>query len=238
MKEAGLLQIVATPIGNLGDTSQRAIDALKNSILILCENTSHSRKLLEFYDIRVKTSPLYASTREEGFDWILELLQKGGVVSYISDAGTPGISDPGSRLVRRAREAGIRITPIPGPSALSAILSVSGSQVNPTVFLGFLSEKKAKKAKELEQFTQIECLIVYYESVHRIRATLELTRNIFPGAEILIGRELTKNFEEILFWSSDREMPKLTEKGEFVVLINNRFKKMTKAILDSTDTFE
>lgn len=235
--KSGILQIVATPIGNLQDMSQRGVEALKSSDLILCENPGHSRKLLDLYQISVRTSPLFASVREEGFDWIIEVLKKGGIVSYISDAGTPGISDPGSRLVRKVRDEGFRITPIPGPSALSAILSVSGCQVNPCIFLGFLSEKKAKKQKELGQFIEIECILVFYESVHRIRASLELARTLYPSSEILVGRELTKSFEELVLWKPGEMLPGFVEKGEFVVLINNRSKKMTKAISDSTDIF-
>ena len=233
----GLLQIIATPIGNLQDISLRAIEAMKSSDLILCENPKHSRRLLDTHLITVRTAPLFSSVREEGFEWIMDILREGGVVSYISDAGTPGISDPGSRLVRRVREDGIQITPIPGPSALSAMLSISGCQVNPCIFLGFLSEKKGKKQRELEQFKEIECVLVFYESVHRIRASLQLVREIYPNDEIMIGRELTKSFEEIILWKPGELLPNFIEKGEFVVLINNRSKKMTKAISDSSDVF-
>ena len=239
MSARGSLYIVATPIGNLEDITFRALEILKNSELILCENTSNSKKMLFRYQIETRTAPLYASTRETGFDWIFEILDKGKNISYISDAGTPGISDPGSRLVREARERGFQSIPIPGASALSAILSVSGSQTNPTVFLGFLSEKKGKKQKDLEEFSTKECLIVYYESVYKIRETLRMTREIYPHSEILIGRELTKVFEEILVWNPNSdEPPQFKEKGEFVILINNHLKKMAKANSISTDIFD
>ena len=239
MSARGSLYIVATPIGNLEDITFRAVEILKNSELILCENTSNSKKMLFRYQIETRTAPLYASTRETGFDWIFEILDKGKNISYISDAGTPGISDPGSRLVREARERGFQSIPIPGASALSAILSVSGSQTNPTVFLGFLSEKKGKKQKDLQEFSTKECLIVYYESVYKIRETLRMTREIYPHSEILIGRELTKVFEEILVWNPNSgEPPQFKEKGEFVILINNHLKKMAKANSISTDIFD
>ncbi len=239
MSARGSLYIVATPIGNLEDITFRAVEILKNSELILCENTSNSKKMLFRYQIETRTAPLYASTRETGFDWIFEILDKGKNISYISDAGTPGISDPGSRLVREARERGFQSIPIPGASALSAILSVSGSQTNPTVFLGFLSEKKGKKQKDLEEFSTKECLIVYYESVYKIRETLRMTREIYPHSEILIGRELTKVFEEIIVWNPNSgEPPQFKEKGEFVILINNHLKKMAKANSISTDIFD
>ncbi len=239
MIEKGKLYIVATPIGNLEDITFRAVEVLKSSELILCENPNNSKKLLFRYQIDTKTAPLYASTRETGFDWIFELMAKGNTISYISDAGTPGISDPGSRLVREARERGFVAVPIPGASALSAILSVCGSQTNPTIFLGFLSEKKGKKQKDLEEFAEKECLLVFYESVYKIKETLRMTREIYPSSEILIGRELTKAFEEILVWNpSSPEPPQFKEKGEFVVLINNHIKKMAKANSISTDIFD
>ena len=230
MKIPGSLYIVSTPIGNLSDITLRALEVLKSSDLILCENPNVSKKLLNHYEISTRLSPLFASTREEGFQWILKFLSEGNSISYISDAGTPGISDPGSRLVRAVREEGFQIIPIPGVSALSTILSISGSQVNPSVFMGFLSEKKGKKQKELESFQNFEGLIVFYESVHRIKASLDLCRIVFPRSEIIIGRELTKNFEEIIVWNEQNyEKPAFLEKGEFVVLINNRMKKMAKA---------
>lgn len=237
MTKEGILYIVATPIGNLDDITFRAVDTLKKSDLILCENPNNSKKLLSHYGILTKTAPLYASTREEGFDWILESLKKGGVLSYISDAGTPGISDPGSRLVRMVRDNGFSVSPIPGPSALSAILSVSGAQTNPTIFLGFLSEKKGKKRKELEAFQKEDCLLVFYESVYKIKETLLLARTLFPEAEILVGREVTKLYEEWILWKEE-SIPDFKEKGEFVVLINTHLKKMAKANSNPSDIFD
>jgi 16S rRNA (cytidine1402-2'-O)-methyltransferase len=239
LSDKGSLYIVATPIGNLEDMTFRAVEVLKNSELILCENPNNSKKMLFRYQIESRTAPLYASTRDTGFNWIFEILEKGKNISYISDAGTPGISDPGSRLVREARERGFQSIPIPGASALSAILSVCGSQTNPTVFLGFLAEKKGKKQKDLEEFAGKECLVVYYESVYKIKETLRMTREIYPHSEILIGRELTKAFEEILVWNPEaKEPPVFKEKGEFVVLINNHIKKMAKANSITTDIFD
>jgi 16S rRNA (cytidine1402-2'-O)-methyltransferase len=239
MSGGGVLQIVATPIGNLEDITFRAVDSLKKSDLILCENPNNSKKLLSHYGIQCKTAPLFSSTREEGFDWILEALKKGNTLSYISDAGTPGVSDPGSRLVRIVRENGYRIIPIPGPSALSTILSVCGAQTNPTVFLGFLSEKKGKKQKELEEFQREDTLLVFYESVYKIKDTLVMARSVFPEAEILIGRELTKTFEELIVWKDNSTpIPSFKEKGEFVVLINTHFKKMAKANSVRSDIFD
>ncbi|MCE9501392.1 MAG: rRNA (cytidine-2'-O-)-methyltransferase, partial [Leptospira sp.] len=163
-----------------------------------------------------------------------------GSVSLISDAGTPGISDPGSRFVRFIRSQELPIIPIPGPSTLSAILSVSGFQANPSIFLGFLSEKKGKKEKELQKYTDFEGIIVFFESVHRIGHTLDLVKNIYPDSGILIGRELTKLHEELVYIPAGKLInpDNIMKKGEFVVLINNHSKKNSKDILRLTDTLE
>ncbi|MCB1143163.1 MAG: 16S rRNA (cytidine(1402)-2'-O)-methyltransferase [Leptospiraceae bacterium] len=232
----GKLYIVGTPIGNLEDMSFRAVSILKESDLILCENPKNSKKLLQKYEIETSYQPLYASTREEGFDWILKKLSSGESISYISDAGTPGISDPGNRLVRYVRSHGFSVVPIPGVSALSTILSVSGAQNTPSLFLGFPGEKKSKTKKKLEEWKAFEGVLIFYESVHRIQDTLDIAREIFPGAEILVGRELTKIYEEMILWRPGEEKPKFSVKGEFTVLINNFEKKIAKENLLLVDT--
>jgi 16S rRNA (cytidine1402-2'-O)-methyltransferase len=236
MKEPGKLYIVSTPIGNLEDITYRAISTLKNSFKILSENSKNSKKLLEKYEIQTPCSTLFASTKSEDMHWILESIQDGNDISYISDAGTPGISDPGNKLVRFLRSSSIQIVPIPGPSTLSTLLSVSGSQNTPCVFLGFLNEKKAKRRKELEEWASKDTVLVYFESVHRIFETLDITREVFPKAEILIGRELTKIYESLIVWKPDSPKPSFPLKGEFAVLINNFEKKIAKEILNIDDT--
>lgn len=237
MKE-GKLYIVATPIGNLEDTTLRAIRILQESDLILCENSKNSGKFLEYHSIPTNRMSFFPSKKEEDFFWLKEKLGRGESISYISDAGTPGISDPGSQLVRQVRKWGFMVVPIPGPSALTTLLSVAGIQSHPLHFLGFLSEKKGAKERELQEYSEKECAILFYESVHRIKTSLELARAVFPNAEILIGRELTKIHEEILLWKVGFPIPNFLQKGEFVVLINNHRKKIAKEANFPTDNWK
>ncbi|MBF3317553.1 rRNA small subunit methyltransferase 1, partial [Leptospira borgpetersenii serovar Hardjo-bovis] len=157
-------------------------------------------------------------------------LKEGKTFALVSDAGTPGISDPGSHLIRVVREKGFKISPIPGPSALTALLGISGWQANPFLFLGFLSEKKGKKRNQLYEWKEFEGLIMIFESVHRIEDTLNSIQEVFSDCEFLIGREMTKIHEEILHFSpfATEKSKEFASKGEFVVLINTNRKKMLK----------
>lgn len=235
MLEEGLY-IVATPIGNLDDITLRAIQILNQVDLILCENSKNSQKLIQHHQIKTPFKTLFTNT-DSAYDWILKDLEQGKKIAYISDAGTPGVSDPGAGLVRAVRKARIKIIPIPGPSALTTILSICGYQTNPTYFLGFLSEKPNKKRNELEEFKDKDCVIVFYESVYKIKTTIEIIRELFPDSETIIGRELTKLHEEIkVYKTKDINTNDLVLKGEFVVLINNYRKKIAKEKTFSTDT--
>lgn len=143
--EPGTLYVVSTPIGNLEDLTFRALRILKNTDRILCENAEHSRKLFRSYSISTPASTVYKDLSEAPYSGILEELKVGKTFALVSDAGTPGVSDPGSHLIRVVRKAGFKIAPVPGASALTALLGISGWQANPLLFLGFLSEKKVKK---------------------------------------------------------------------------------------------
>ena len=231
----GKLYIVATPIGNLNDITFRAVETLKNVDLILCENKSVSARILNHFSIQTPLQTLF-QTQENKLDWITEKIKQGKSIAYISDAGTPGLSDPGANIVRICRKESIPIVPIPGVSALATILSVSGMQANPTLFLGFLSEKKNRKRKELEEYKNLEAVLVIYESVYKLPDTLSAIHEIYPESEVLIGRELTKLHEELILVKST-EIPslKFVQKGEFVILINNHLKKIAKADRQPTD---
>ncbi|MCC6275523.1 MAG: 16S rRNA (cytidine(1402)-2'-O)-methyltransferase [Leptospiraceae bacterium] len=235
--EEFIIYIVATPLGNMQDITLRALNTLKESDLILAENPSHSRMLLKTHgiDTELRALPKITPDNEKK---ILEMLIQNKKISLISDAGTPGISDPGSNFVRFARRENRKIIPIPGASALTSILSVSGFQTNPTLYMGFLSEKKISKRNELAVYSGFEGLIVVFESVHKIIDLLEIIRDIFPDANLLIGREITKIYEEFIFFPSAKEanFSNITKKGEFVVLINNRLKKIAKENLRFTET--
>lgn len=235
--EAGSLYVVATPIGNMGDITLRAIEVLKTVGLVLCESNKETRSLFAKLQISTPTLALYKDSSESPYEQILKDIQMGKSMALVSDAGTPGISDPGSQIVRIARSKGIPIVPVPGASALSALLSVSGFQVNPTLFLGFLSEKPSKKRRELEKARETEGLIVFYESVHKLPRLYPLLDELYPDSEILVGRELTKTFEEVIYYETPKKLVENppNAKGEFVFLINHR-KKTLKGFSDSTDT--
>ncbi|EMO54456.1 16S rRNA (cytidine(1402)-2'-O)-methyltransferase [Leptospira noguchii] len=238
--EPGTLYVVSTPIGNLEDLTFRALKILKNTNRILCENSGHSKKLFRFYSIHTQCSTLYKDQSEKPYLSILEELKEGKTFALVSDAGTPGISDPGSHLIRVVREKGFKVSPIPGASALTALLGVSGWQANPFLFLGFLSEKKGKKRNQLCEWKEFHGLIMIFESVHRIEDTLNAIQEVFSDCEFLVGREMTKIHEEILYFSpfTTEKSQEFTSKGEFVVLINTNRKKMLKGSIGSADRIQ
>ncbi|MDX9800668.1 MAG: 16S rRNA (cytidine(1402)-2'-O)-methyltransferase [Spirochaetia bacterium] len=194
----GTLYIVATPIGNLDDITFRAVETLKNADVIACEDTRHTRVLLNRYEIKKPLISYYAADEEKGIGKILALLEKGENVAYVSDAGTPGMSDPGGSLVRRCREKGFDIVPIPGVSAFTALVSVSGAAGRGITFDGFLSPKKGKRRGRLTELLERDESFVVYESPYRVLKLLEDLKELAPERRIIAGRELTKKFEEIL----------------------------------------
>lgn len=228
---------MATPIGNPRDITLRAIDVLGEVEAVLCESQGETQKLLKQIGVTAKVWPLYKDLSDTPYQSILKGIKEGKSFALVSDAGTPGISDPGSGLVRVVREAGLPVVPVPGASALSALLSVSGFQTNPTLFLGFLSEKPSKKRKELEEAQKTEGLVVFYESVHKLPRLYPLLQELFADTEIMVGRELTKPYEEIKLYPNPEALvsaPPMA-KGEFVFLLNHR-KKTLKGISESSDT--
>jgi 16S rRNA (cytidine1402-2'-O)-methyltransferase len=225
-ESSGVLYIVATPLGNLGDISQRALDILKHVDLIAAEDTRHSGRLLQHFGIGAKMFSLHEHNEQKQSERLLHLLEEGNSLALISDAGTPLISDPGYRLVQRAREAGYRVVPIPGPSALIAALSVAGLPTDRFVFEGFLPAKQKARRQQLEGLADEPRTLVFYESCHRIQASLSDMLEIFGAdRQAVIARELTKAYEQIqggrlgflLEWL-DSDPHHL--KGEFVVLVH------------------
>jgi len=218
---AGSLAVVATPIGNLGDISFRAVEILKSADLLLCEDTRHSKRLLDHYTIQVATTSYGAHNVKSKLSWVLEQLSQGKRVALISDAGTPGISDPGTILVRSAIAAGHAVIAIPGPAALIPALVLSGLRTDSFVFEGFLPHKKGRQTK-FKQLALEPRTIVLYESVHRIQKTLSELLEYLGNRNIAVCRELTKLHEEIVRGSvSDAiaHFEKHTPKGEFVVVV-------------------
>jgi 16S rRNA (cytidine1402-2'-O)-methyltransferase len=190
--------VVATPIGNLEDITLRALRVLKEVDLIAAEDTRYTRKLLSHYGITTSLTSYYDQIETSKAPALIEQLQTGKSVALVSDAGTPGISDPGYRLVKGAAEAGIKVVPIPGPSMLTALLSVGGLPTDRFVFEGFLPTKKSQRRKALERLRQEERTLVFFESPHRLMDMLADLEEICGDRQVVIGRELTKMFEEVL----------------------------------------
>lgn len=196
--EPGRLYVVATPIGNLEDISRRALDVLRTVDLIFCEDTRRTRVLLAHYDIRNRCESFHEHSEGAKTPAAVARLAAGAQVAIVSDGGTPLISDPGYRLVTACREAGIAVIPIPGPSAVTAILSVAGLPTDRFVFEGFLPPKGAKRARRIAELAAESRTVVIFESPHRIaRALGELAAACGDERRCCLGRELTKKFEEI-----------------------------------------
>jgi len=192
------LFVVATPIGNLGDITYRALETFKAVDAIACEDTRHTLQLLTHFGIRKPLLSCRARNEEIASERVLEVLGKGQDVAYASDAGTPGLSDPGAVLVRTARAAGHRIVPIPGASAFASVLSVSGSSDKTVIFEGFLSPKPGRRRSRLRELCETGNAFVLYESPYRILKLLTDLAEIEGDRAIVVGRELTKLHEELV----------------------------------------
>ena len=219
-----ILYIIATPIGNLGDISFRAVETLKNADLVACEDTRHTLKLLSHLGIRTKMLSCRAQNEEFAAEKVINALNQGLTVAYVTDAGTPIISDPGAVLVRAAANAGFDVIPIPGPSALTALLSVAGGRDKTVIFEGFLSPKPGRRKSRLGSLMSMDAACVLYESPFRIVKLMSDIAEIDSERYICLGREMTKIHEEYLRGSAAEILGKLSEKqeqiGEFSVYIS------------------
>lgn len=220
--EAGTLYVVATPIGNLEDITLRAIRILASVDLIAAEDTRHTRKLLSHLEISAQLVSYYKDREASRAVKIINQLNKGKNVALVSDAGTPGIADPGHILVRQARAAGIRIVPIPGPSSLTTALSVTGLENTPLIFLGFLPSRPAERRRLLKRLAQEQRHIVFFESPRRLKTCLNDCLNILGDREVFWARELTK-IHESLYHGNLAELASSLEsteqKGESVLVL-------------------
>ncbi|HZV22801.1 MAG TPA: 16S rRNA (cytidine(1402)-2'-O)-methyltransferase [Luteimonas sp.] len=222
---AGTLHVVATPIGNLGDLSPRALETLKSVAAVCAEDTRHTRQLLAHYGIERPLLALHEHNEEEVASKLVSRLLAGDSLALVSDAGTPLVSDPGFRLVRAARSAGVRVSPVPGACAFIAALSVAGLPSDRFVFEGFLPAKAGARRERLAQLVAEPRTLVFYESAHRIADALEDFATAFGGdRRAVLARELTKLFETVL----DGTLAQLHKqvvgdanqrKGEFVLLV-------------------
>jgi 16S rRNA (cytidine1402-2'-O)-methyltransferase len=224
---AAKLSMVATPIGNLEDITLRALRTLKDAQVVACEDTRVTKKLLSHFDIHTPTVSFHANSGAKGFEKIIKLLEEGKHVALVSDAGTPGVSDPGLELVSVVRDhfkEGMTIETIPGASALTAALSIAGLRVPSFVFYGFLPQKKGRETI-FKEAASSDRASIFYESPHRIIKTLEaLVLHVAPKRRIGIFRELTKIFEQSVISTPAGVLAYFTEnpdkvRGEFVVIV-------------------
>ncbi len=225
---AAELYIVSTPIGNLSDITYRAVETLRSAGLIACEDTRHSRKLLDHYGISKPLVSLHEHNEAERVEELIGRLIEGTSIALISDAGTPLISDPGFRLVREAVARGIKVTPIPGASAALAALAGSAIASNEFFFAGFLPRKEGERRRKLEELAAIPATLVFYEAPHRILATLAEIAETMGDPGVCAARELTKLHEEFLRGKASEVVSRLRARdeirGEFTLLIAPREK--------------
>lgn len=233
MEKTGKLYIVATPIGNLGDITLRALEILKSVDFILCEDTRVTGKLLSHFEIKTKTLSYHQHSNEKKIREIKELIEQGKNLALVTDAGTPGISDPGNELISRItyhishnnvtieQYNNTTIIPIPGPSAVITALSISGFPTDRFIFLGFPPHKN-KRQKFFKEVAASEHTVVFYESNHRIKKCLgELAEVLDKNTQLCVCRELTKQFETIYRGTISEILEmKMVEKGEFVIVIS------------------
>ncbi|KZZ58289.1 rRNA (cytidine-2'-O-)-methyltransferase [Oleiphilus sp. HI0125] len=218
------IYIVATPIGNLGDISQRAIEVLGNADLIAAEDTRHTKKLLSHLGIQKEMLSLHEHNERERVDQLVGLVNQGKSVALVSDAGTPLISDPGYVLVSQARAQGVKVLPVPGACALIAALSASGVASARFSFEGFLPVKQKAKREQLAALVDEQRTTIFYESTHRIMDTMKALCDELPARNICLARELTKTFETFLVGTVEDVLSSLNEdenqrRGEFVLLV-------------------
>ena len=222
----GILFVVATPIGNLKDISFRALETFQEADFIACEDTRHTLGLLTHYEISKPLISCRAVNETSASEKIVKLLDEGKKIAYASDAGTPAISDPGSILVRTAREAGHTIIPVPGASAFGAIMSIAGTYDKTVVFEGFLSPKAGKRKRRLQELFDFGAGFVLYESPYRIVKLLADIAEIDSNRELIVGRELTKLHEEIIKGPAAEVLQNFEKrpsiKGEFSVFVTGK----------------
>lgn len=221
----GTLHVVATPIGNLGDLSPRALETLGKVDAICAEDTRHTRHLLSHFGLERPLVALHEHNEDSQADRLVERLLAGESLALVSDAGTPLVSDPGYRLVRAARKAGLRVSPVPGPSALITALSVAGLASDRFAFEGFLPARAGARRERLQALASEPRTLVFYESSHRILDSLDAMAAAFgPDRPAVVGRELTKLFETVLDGTLDQLRQRVADdpnqqKGEFVVVV-------------------
>lgn len=219
---AGVLLVCATPIGNLGDVTLRVLDALRTADIIQAEDTRVTRKLLSRYEIHTPLEPYHEHNRAARTPGLVARIERGERIALVSDAGTPGISDPGEHLVDACLEAGLRVEVLPGASAITTALVASGLPTHAFYFGGFLPRKAGERARSLEALSSLDATLVFYESPGRTAATLASLAEVFGGRQAALARELTKLHEEVARAEVGELAARFAErelKGEVVLLV-------------------
>lgn len=234
-KTSGILYICGTPIGNLEDITLRALKVLKKVKLIAAEDTRHTKKLLNHYQINTKITSYYEYNKFKKAPYLVEILKNGQDIALVSDAGMPGISDPGYVLVNLALKNNIKIIPVPGVSALITALVVSGLPTDKFVFEGFLPRKIKERKRYFKSIENEERTLIFYETPHRLKRTLKDMLEIWGDRKIVIARELTKKFEEIIRGNLSQVITEINTKeikGEITLVVQGGIKKKEN---DATD---
>ncbi|OOZ43056.1 16S rRNA (cytidine(1402)-2'-O)-methyltransferase [Solemya elarraichensis gill symbiont] len=240
-QKSGILYIVATPIGNLEDISRRAVRVLSEVDLVAAEDTRHTGQLLSALGISAELLSVHEHNEEKRSSQLIDQLASGLSVALVSDAGTPLISDPGFVIVRACREAGIRVVPVPGPSAVITALSVSGLPSDRFQFEGFLPRNSSKRRARLEELVALPHTLICYESSHRLRDSLEDFRSVYEAdRQVVIARELTKQYETLLSGTPDELLGVLETdanqvRGEMVILVGPSAGKNSEELTISVD---
>ncbi len=223
MVKSGKLFVVGTPIGNLGDLTHRAVDVMKSVNIVACEDTRVTSKLLQHYRIATPTTSFHQHSAQAKIDELITHLKQGSDIALVTDAGMPGIADPGGKLVQAATKAGIEVVSVPGPSAATAALSIAGVPADQYLFLGFLPHKKGRVTL-FKRIAATEETVVLYESPHRLMKTLESLSQAIPDRLVVVCRELTKIHESVIQGSSLRVLKHFRDnagqvRGEVVIVI-------------------
>ena len=229
------LYLVSTPIGNLKDITFRAVEILKISDYILCEDTRVSQNLMKKYEINAKLISNHKFNEKRNLSKIIKLLNNGAIISLISDAGTPGISDPGAILIKECVKKNINITPVPGPSAVSTAMSISGFSEK-FFFYGFFPEKKKEISEFFTKLSNLDSSIVFFISSKKFNKTIPIIKNYFHGRKLLICREMSKYYEEFIRLEIDEMKPFDKDlRGELTIIISEKNEKKTSQNLSESD---
>jgi len=234
-QDFGTLYVVSTPIGNLEDITLRALRILKSADLIAAENVRHSMRLCQHYGIKKRLISYNQHNQKVKGSEIIRRLKSGYDVALVTNAGTPGVSDPGVLLINQALENHIKVSPIPGPSAITAAFSVSGMRSDSFLFLGFLSNRSGKRRKNLKELLSEHHTMVFFEAPHRLQAMLRDLMEILGDRKVVILRELTKTYEEVILGSVSSVLGRLKEveiQGEFTVVVAGKENEKELFLLD------